>query len=429
MAVSHKYTPGEGSPIFYTYNRAESAFSGGIDFASSPSVIPKVHFSFGDASTDVNALAAAVVAEAILCGYSGRQQPYGAFWIQHATYHPDNTRRLLTDAADTIASPSPHTPSPVNSNLFTANGVATQAATNQDYLTAIASAFDAAGLPQPRYSLLDEEEQESHMGAAASNTAGTAGGYWTPSLNDARASTEPIVPGYTMQALNTRRLTLGYTYDDTKSQFSTQNATFNTEFAGSIPFYSYALLRAHGLAWKEAFPLSQWGNYNTYCADNAAYKYRDPQNPIYNYPLWSNYADFHMPLLYPPNYTNAQAQGFVRSGESQKDYWIRSAVEHVEACAESSEHHKKIIPTIWAPGYTVNGLAITTEATLELVNQVWARFGVYEWSVFDGNSPIPSASAANIVELARRHQDYVRHGLRGGRVVRRISVPGASSRR
>ncbi len=382
--------PSPRNPFLYRWVKTAS----GHPLESIPSCRSMVRLVMTGGVVSVEQAAGLIVAEWQTRGEYGSGASNGLI-VQGWGFHPVSGN-LRLNAGDKPAGVPWATPR--NASLFTAAGVAAVAPKSVELFERLESARRSLGLRRFRHLCMDyEESQQPALGGqdyGADAAAGVPFGYYTPCLNDPRASSEAIYEGVTAQGVDALRSGEGFAFDDAQTGLSPANRTFNTRFIGSLPVRSWALQRGVYAAARAASPGILCSNYDDLNASNrAANLYRDGFQPaLFDYPHRWHYGDAAAPVLNPFNWNNAAP--LVLPGESHEDFYVRMMLERVRACRDGSQGGGRIVPWIAEPGlYDDNGGYTTTVAAyLRIMQDCW-REGVFEWFMFGNTDTDPRVDA------------------------------------
>lgn len=354
------------SPIFYLWENPPV----GHPLRDHPNVVPFIRPLVGTTTTTEQAVDLTVAA-ALAVGADKHGVDFPLF-IQNSTTGRFGPSGPQSSGLDALVSPSPHTPTPSQSSMFVANGIASVSARMEEWFEAIRDEFNALGIPAPRAAFWDDEEVIGFgVGGAwvgnaivgRTDAISSDTGAWVPSLADARASTEIVCPGLrngdaalTLSAWNTARTAASITYDGTKYPFATENTAFRN-WIGRYARYSWIIDQCIYQPARATWPGIETGNYNDFCADGAK-PGPDSFNPRFTQSQARNFGSVHMPVLYQPKLDNLATAGLAQYGDNKSDELRQFIWSGRDACAmatDATELAKPVISWLQAPGQPIGG--------------------------------------------------------------------------
>lgn len=416
------------SPIFYLWENAPA----GHPLRSHPNVVPFIR-PIVTTTTTTEQMVTLTLAAAIAVGADKHGVDFPLF-IQNAATGKWGPSGPQTSGLDSLSSPSPHTPTPSQSSMFVANGIADVSARMTTWFGAVRDAFNAAGIPAPRAAFWDDEEvagfgvggafvEDAIVGRTVAIATDT--GSWVPSLADARAGSQSVCPGLrngdanlTLTAWNAARIAASVTYDGTKSSFSIENTAFRN-WMRRYARYSWILNQCVYAPARATWPGIETGNYNDYCADGAK-PLAESFNARFAASAARNFASVHVPVLYQPQLANLAAAGLAQYGDDKSTelrQFIRTGRTACSMATDATERAKPVIPWLQAPGLPITAHDAYVPTVDDMVSvMVWMcrTFGDSRFAIF--NAP-NYTSWDDLLVCVNATLSKLRRPFRSGRLV------------
>jgi hypothetical protein len=309
---------------------------------------------------------------------------------------------IMSAGADALISPAPHTPTPAAASMFTANGRAATKTFVTGLATQLASLFASKGIAIDHYA----DDREERPGAKVGDTwieaweTGENRGIYEPSVNDARAATEPYVPGVTLAQVEAARIAAGISIDTGGQRYSTLNRTFLAWLWGNYDNFGWLGVDAIRDGFRTQWPALTYSNYATALGTAG--------NPVREY--WAGWAlqhasvmqaDAHSDVLYAPNMAQAYHAGNIAPGETNDAYFVRFHTANRRAIASRTDNKPVFAwcsPTSANQGGSFQPSQAACAAVLQARNRMFGDETFLIWTADGGSTASLYDEALDLIQ-------------------------------